>query len=321
MPRDKKLTRTNASEHLAARDKDELALLDKSMGGYEEKPIDPPKPLPRPTVHRRLPPHVRTRNEAPMKLTNLYAAHLLALGLTKFVEQTLNPTGSFENRNENRDLFLVSALQSAKMDIVAACKTISEQMTAIKAPSASVQATIDALLYNVLKQTIFSVWLDFNRALRVEEGVMPDSFFEKLTVRRPAPENAEDTPEDLKAGPNDHREAAESAPPGLNSDYVVIGDFEWQIEDEKPLHCRIAEGLEDLRVYLETVRTAMGVKTDQRLAFFTEQIAGQWVRHEGNVYDAINAFDQKQAARNTEKAVTQDMFFRNQAKALMASVE
>lgn len=334
----RRLSRSNAKEHLAARDPDELKKLDEAMGYVEQPKIPDPIPETKParSVQQLLRPRVNRRSslnlsqEAPMRLANKYSQHLLALAITRFIDLIVNPTGAFENRNENRDLFLVSALQKTGNNFVEAVKLVDTQMRAFKAPLPSIHATIDALCYGVLKQTMFSVWLDYNRALRVEEGVMPDDFFARFTEARPAPENHEVDPDDIR-GSADHREGLEQdAPVGLNSDYVTIGGFEWQITGEaqgdngreplEPLHNRIAEGLEDLRVYLETVRLAFGVKTDQRLPFFVEQIAGEWVRHDGNVYEALLHFTQKQNERNKQRAVSQDLFFQEQAKRLAASV-
>ncbi len=317
-----KLTRNNASEIRGKRDPSDLSDMDEPL--YDEivnavvepqAATRPPRALLRPKPQRPLP---RIRNEVPMSLSK-YTKHLLAVTTEKFIEQTVNPgSGSFENRNINRDLFLVDCLQQNDNNIKATCKTIFDTMNGARVPKATVHAAIDALCYNVLKQAMFGVWLDYNRSLRVMEGLMPDAFFEQLLNRRPAPENNEVDGGDIVPGLIDQREEQDSSPPGLDSNYVEIGGFTWQIEDENegPLSKRIAEGLEDMRLHLENICEGYGIKREggQRLPFFIEQIRGDWVRHDGTVYDAILAYDAKMADRNRQRALAEEVFYDQQAK-------
>lgn len=299
-----RLTRDNAGTERASR-KDQVP-----DASYELAP-EPPKPPREPQVHRRRP--TPEEGQKPMELSK-YAKHLLAQSITRFIDQTIRPNGAFENRNENRDLFLVSKLQTHNEDIKLAAVAAFETMQASKVPAITIFATLDSLYQNILKAAMYSVYLDYSRALRVAQGSMPDSFFEKLVPRRPAAENAEESEEDMHGSP-DNREDEQEPPAGLATDYVTIGGFEWQIDDTEPLANRVAQGLEDLRIYLESVRAIHQPDNKERLPFFVELIDGvDWKRHDGNVYDALLAYEQKIATRNRDRTYQREQFFADQRK-------
>ncbi len=309
------LTRENARDQRAQR-KDSLAL-DDYVPAPQPPAVDPPegarqpaKQLVRPDIRR--PSHQRNA-ETPMELSP-YTKHLLGAAVLRFVDNTTNPQGGLTNRNENRDLFLVAALNSNKGDVKAAFKTVYDQLVGAGCPQPTIDATLSAFAYNLVKQAMFTVWVDYNRAIRVSEGVMPDSFFDRLMTRRPAPENCEVDDDDVRGSP-DQREDVQTAPIGLDVNYVDINGFEWQISGDglEPLSQRVATGLSDMRLWLDTLRQAYAARNSgpvEPTAFFIEQgRSDDWIRHNDSVYSALLAYDAKMAERNRLRNVREELAY------------
>lgn len=311
------------AEDMTFKDMDDTS--DASTGVKTEPAAAAPPPrspstLPRPSTAKD---RLSNPEVKPMSLSK-YSKFLLTNAIQKFIDQTTGQNSQFVNRNEERDLFLVSALTQARQDIKKAAAIVHEVLTAAKAPGPTIVLTIDTLCSSVLKQATYAAWLDHNRSLNVEKGLMPDSYFGKLMDnpgRRPAPEVGETDAEDIHATPVDRRDEVDTPPAGLDNDYVEINGFEWQIEGDglAPLPNRIAEGLEDLRVYLENIRMPYVPADMERLPFFVEQIEGEWVRHNGDVYLALLAYDKKQAQRNRERQLATETAYSLRSRRLLAA--
>jgi hypothetical protein len=252
---------------------------------------------------------------------SIYAASLLRTGAEKFVENVDNMDDApFEVKSRERDTFLADALHTADYDVKAAAALVATRMKGCD--KTVIAKTIDTLCYGVLKTSMFTAWLNYNQALSRREGSVPDSFFARYN-RAPAAENCEVDPTDVKDFPADQREEAQTAPPGLEQDDDTLKTFNGvrlDAEDMDALAPQIAQGLEDARIHLENIRIAYGYRGHDRIPFFVEQIGGEWVRHTGNAYDALLAFERKMDASSKKKAAQAEAVYRrHNAEALAAA--
>ena len=69
-------------------------------------------------------------------------------------------------------------------------------------------------------------------------------------------------------------------------------------DDETVIFDSTGMALEDVRIYLEELRTKHGFKGTERMAFFIEldEITGEWIRHTGSVELALFEYGKKQAS-------------------------
>jgi hypothetical protein len=243
-----------------------------------------------------------------------YAKCLLACAVDKAIEFAQNPNPGFENKNAARDLYFANQLVTAKGDVKEATGAIVAAMRARRLTNVAILSTVDAFHYAILKQAVFPAYVDQMQLLALLAGKVPDSFFESMLPN----ESFEDTRDD---------EDAASSPPGQGSDYatlfsgyeVQIGAADEEIDGRSQLVSihgerafgtkEIAEGLEDVRIYLENIRTSYG-KMDQRMAFFTEADGkGGWIRHDGSVHSALADFALRQGEKQAQRQRAQAAFF------------
>ena len=259
----------------------------------------------------RLP--IQPSGKSPTKKGNTVmprSAHNLELeqlAIEKFIDNVNEPNPNFEDKNQQRNLFLADKL-TAHPTVREAAKAIDADMRAAKVPANVITATIDVLCYSVLKQIVFDVFVAQQKAIRLEEGMVPDSYYAAFNNRRPAPENCESDQDDIKDFSADPREEDIPAPMGCGSDYVELLGTHWQIDADVSLSKRIADELEDFRIYLEAIRDGYGYKGD-RLPFFIEQVRGEWVRHNGSVYDALLSFGLKMLDKQRTTAAQTEAFY------------
>jgi hypothetical protein len=257
-----------------------------------------------------------------------YAKCLLACAVDKAIEFAQNPNPGFENKNAARDLYFANQLVTAKGDVKEATGAIVAAMRARRLTNVAILSTVDAFHYAILKQAVFPAYVDQMQLLALLAGKVPDSFFESMLPN----ESFEDTRDDEDAArraqfPIDEREETASSPPGQGSDYatlfsgyeVQIGAADEEIDGRSQLVSihgerafgtkEIAEGLEDVRIYLENIRTSYG-KMDQRMAFFTEADGkGGWIRHDGSVHSALADFALRQGEKQAQRQRAQAAFF------------
>jgi hypothetical protein len=266
-----------------------------------------------------------------------YAKNLLAVAVDKCIEFALDPpAGAFENKNASRDTWFANQLEANKRDVKAAAAAIVGAMRSRKLATVTILTALDAFFYNILKQALFPAFADSNQLLSVLAGKLPDSFFESMNGE--SFEDQDDEDARRRAGfPIDTREETATAPPGCEENYVTLySGFEVQIgatEDATPdglntLACLagerefgtkdIGEGLDDVRIYLETIRTSYG-KMPERMAFYVEQVGGQWVRHNGNVHAVMASYALKMGEKNKARDAAQRSFYETENAKIAAA--
>jgi hypothetical protein len=230
----------------------------------------------------------RPNPEKTMSLST-YASQLLIRSCESIIKFADQPA-PFENKNAARDEYFATALEHHRYDLKAVIQQIGTDL-----PVRSIPLYVQQLCAKVLKGAMFPCFIDRLQALKAEQGGVSDEVFAQLVDRREA-----------------HREP----PPGLVNDYVEIGGVEWQIEDpdvnaQLPLHRRITDGLEELRVWLETLIVASGGKLDERLAFFTEPPSVsngyRFVNHNGDVNTAMDLYEGVSEAKQKARRAAEDM--------------
>lgn len=267
-----------------------------------------------------------------------YAKGLLDMAIDKAIEFANNPNPNFENANAGRDAYFASVLETCNRDVKSATALIHTTMSSRRLSTMAILTALDAFFYNILKQAVFPAYIDQTQMLNMQAGKLPDTFFDNLLAR----ESFEDTRDDEDAArrstlPVDQREEIEesqSKPVGLDNDYMQLySGYEVQItESGANEHSgndyivgqtfenfgtkEIAEGLDEIRIYFENIRTAYG-RMDERMAFFVEQIENKWVRHNGSVFVALLDFGLKQRLKQAERQAAEARFYADEKMKLL----